>query len=271
MEKIRVFIGSGEASAVERKVLIYSIHKNTKQEVDINVFNGTHDTLERNNDAPVRINMSLRAKYKNFTEFSNYRFLIPSLCNQQGRAMFIDSDTIALADLKDIFYQDMGDNNFLVKGDAYKHTGSKRWGLSVMLLDCARTKFDLEQWLDEVDEKKYTYTDFHQMSPEFLKFHGYKIGELDPKWNDFDTYDKDTKLIHYTNLYTQPWKAPGHRYGDLWFSYLREARQKGFVTDEDINKAVLRSYVRRDLANATNSGLKYYTVELLRALKRTVF
>jgi lipopolysaccharide biosynthesis glycosyltransferase len=266
MEKIRVFIGSGEASVIERKVLIYSIRKNTSSDVEINVFNGTHDALEKNDEAPVRVNMSLRAKYKNFTEFSNYRFLIPQLCNYQGRAIFIDSDTICLTDIGELFHMDMKGNDLLAK-KGYEHAGPGRWGLSVMLIDCEKCRFNLEEYLDEVDAKKYPYTDFHQLGPEFMKYHPFKVGELSPKWNDFDNCDADTKIIHYTNLYSQPWKSPGHKHGNLWFRYFQEARNAGFISKEDIDKAILRSYVRRDLADATNSGIKYHSKELLRSIK----
>lgn len=268
MEKIKVFIGSGEASVIERKVLIYSIHKNTPEDGDVYVFNGTHDTLEKNNEPPVRINMSLRAKYRNFTEFSNYRFLIPQLCNYQGRAIFIDSDTICLGNLKDLFCQDMQGHDLLAKPDAYGDQGKARWGLSVMLMDCAKCKFDLEKYLDEVEEKKYSGTDYHQMTPAFLSHHPFSVGKLDHQWNNFDHYDAATKVIHYTNLYTQPWKEPGHKYGDLWFRYFHEARQKGYITDEDVSKAILRSYVRKDLNNPASSGVKYHFKELLKAVKR---
>lgn len=44
--RTRVFIGSGEASRIERKVLMYSLRKHAKDEVDIYVFNGTHNTVE---------------------------------------------------------------------------------------------------------------------------------------------------------------------------------------------------------------------------------
>lgn len=267
MEKVRVFIGSGEASAIERKVLIYSIRKNTKAPVDIYVFNGTHDALEKNDEPPTRINLSLRAKYKNFTEFSNYRFLIPSLCGFQGRAIFVDSDTICLADINTLFTQDLNGFDFLAKQDAYKHNGTDKWGLSVMLMDCAKTRFDLERYMDEVEAGKYNYTDYHQMTSNFLAHHPFKIGPLDPNWNDFDHYGKDTKLIHYTNLYSQPWKSPGHKFGELWFDYFKQAIAAGYVTDEDINKAILRSYVRKDLKSATNSGVKYHFNELITAIK----
>jgi lipopolysaccharide biosynthesis glycosyltransferase len=270
MEKIKVFIGSGEASAIERKVLMYSIRKHTKSDVDVYVFNGTHDALEKNDELPVRINMSLRAKYKNFTEFSNYRFLIPQLCGFKGRAIFIDSDTICLGDIGELFFQDMQGNDILAKGDAYGKIGDDRWALSVMLMNCETSKFDLEQYLDEVEQKKYTTTDYHQLSPTFLKFHPFKIGRLDSKWNDFDHYDANTRIIHYTNLYTQPWKEPGHKYGDLWFRYFAEARANGFVTDDDISKAILRSYVRKDLDKPSNSSIRYHAVALAKGIKNKI-
>jgi len=270
VEKIKVFIGSGEASVIERKVLIYSIRKNTPSDVDIYVFNGTHNALEKNDEPPVPLNMSLRVKYKNVTEFSNYRFLIPEICGYKGRALFVDSDTICLADLGKLFFQDLNDYDFIAKPNAYKHSGESKWGLSVMLMDCAKCRFDLEKYWDEIEQGKFTSTDYHQMSPTFLKHHPFKIGPLDAKWNDFDQYTPETKLIHYTNLYSQPWKAAGHKFGKLWFDYFAEARKQGYVTDDDIEKAILRSYVRTDLKNPIQSGVKYHLKELVRAIKASV-
>ncbi|NEP28176.1 MAG: glycosyl transferase, partial [Moorea sp. SIO3I6] len=69
-ERVRVFIGSGEASLVERKVSIYSLRKHSHRELDIYVFNGTHNAIEHNDDQPYLAPMSLRVKYRNTTEFS---------------------------------------------------------------------------------------------------------------------------------------------------------------------------------------------------------
>src|SRR5690348_15336892 len=102
-EMVRIFIGSGEASALERKTLIYSLRKNSKRPLDIYVFNGTHNSIERNDEPPRLAPMSLRIKYQNFTEFSLYRWLIPQLCDFQGRAIFLDSDTICLGDIGELF------------------------------------------------------------------------------------------------------------------------------------------------------------------------
>lgn len=247
MEKIKVFIGSGEASVIERKVLIYSILKNTSHDVDIYVMNGTHDSLEKNGESPVRIDMSLKAKYMNFTEFSNYRFLIPQLCNFEGRAIFMDSDTVCLGDLKELYFKEMGENDILARKESFPDGSETRWALSVMLMDCNRCRFDLDRYVLESEQEKYSYGDFHTMSPDFQKYHSFNLGELESEWNEFDRYDDQTKIVHYTNLDTQPWKYAGHEYADLWFQYLKEARKAGFVTDEDMGKAALRFYIRREI------------------------
>jgi len=191
--------------------------------------------------------MSLRVKYQNITEFSLYRFLIPQLCNYEGRAIYIDSDTICLSDIAELFDTPMNGADFLARYEAYP--GDALWALSVMLIDCERCRFDLEQIIDEIDSGLYSMTDFSLMSPRFLSHHSYNIGRLDPNWNVFDRWDDQTKLIHYTNLDTQPWKYPNHPYGELWFKYFNEALAAGVVTQKDIDLSMMRAYVRRDLLN----------------------
>jgi lipopolysaccharide biosynthesis glycosyltransferase len=246
-EKIKVFIGSGEASRLERKVAIYSLRKHTQRELDIYVLNGTHNAIELNDAEPMLAPMSLNIKYRNITEFSLYRYLIPQLCNYEGKAIYIDSDTICLTDISQLFDTSLNDCDFLAKKDAYTHQGIDLWGLSVMLINCQKCRFDLEAIYEGIAKGLYTETDFSCMSPAFLAHHSYKIGELDTQWNNFDCYDKNTKLIHYTNLYTQPWKHPNHPYGELWFTYLHEAIATGYVTPRDIELSILRSYVRQDI------------------------
>jgi lipopolysaccharide biosynthesis glycosyltransferase len=246
-ERIKVFIGSGEASRLERKVLIHSLHKHTRRGVDIYVFNGTHNSIEINDEEPVLAPMSLRVKYRNITEFSLYRFIIPEICNYQGKAIYLDSDMICLSDIGELFDVSVDNFDFIAKKDSYGKIGENLWGLSVMLINCEKCKFNLEKILDDIEKGLYSYSDFSLMSPLFLSYHNYKIGEIDPRWNVFDYYDSNTKLIHYTNLYTQPWKSANHPYGDLWFEYFNEAISCNKITEEDINLSFFRSYVRRDL------------------------
>lgn len=249
-----VFIGSGEASVLERKTLIYSIKKNTPGPVEIVVFNGTHNTIEHEGAEPILAPLSLRAKYKNITEFSNYRFLIPALRGFKGRALYLDSDMVCIGDLRDIFNVPLHDNALL--GKSFVTTaGDRRWGLSVALYDCARCHFDLDLYINEMDHGDYSYTDLQQMTLRFLKSHAFQIGEIDPNWNSYDHFDSKTKLIHYTNLHTQPWRVRGHRHGKVWFKYFREACQAGVITEDDIEKAIRRGYARQDIALGNTAGL----------------
>ena len=247
----RVFIGSGEASLLERKTLIYSLRKHSSSPLDIHVFNGTHNSIERNDEPPVPAGMSLRVKYKNFTEFSNYRFMIPELCHHEGRAIFLDSDTICLGDISELFNAPLGDGSaVLAKSEAYAGTGG--WGLSVALFECSRCRFDLDAIFDEIEQGLYSYTDLHQLTPAFQKHHPMTVGAIDPNWNVFDKYDEHTRLIHFTNLLRQPWKFPGHPSGDLWFKYFNEARAEGFITKQDVDTTKMRGYVRQDILEGNN-------------------
>jgi lipopolysaccharide biosynthesis glycosyltransferase len=254
-ERVRVFIGSGEASLLERKVAIYSLLKNTPRELDIYVFNGTHNAIELNDQEPFPAPLSLKLKYQNITEFSLYRYLIPEICNYQGKAIYIDSDTICLSDIGELLDTSLDGCDFLAKRDAYNHVNSNLWALSVMLIDCQKCHFKLETYYEEMTQGLYTYKDFACMSPTFLAHHPFEIGELNPNWNVLDRADKDTKLIHYTNLYTQPWKSPNHPYGELWFTYFREAMKAGHITQKDIELSKVRSYIRPDIMKGNSSSL----------------
>lgn len=276
-DRVVIFIGSGEASVLERKVLIHSLKKHSKRNLDIRVFNGTHDTLETEGNPPHALRLPLGIKYANITEFSNYRFLIPHLCGFKGRAIWLDSDMLCLSDIGELFDSDMKGFDLLAKENAYVERTDNEWGLSVSLFNCSTANFDVSRYFDEIEKNLYTYGDLHQMTPRFLSMHPYKIGPLNPKWNEFDFLDKDTKLIHYTNLFTQPWKYRSHPYGDIWFKYFQEARDSGYITADDIQLTLVRSYARRDLlegnswtigsyikrmASETKAGLRCFKAKL---------
>jgi len=261
---VRIFIGSGEASLLERKVLIQSMRKNTKRPLDIWVINGTHNAIERNNDVPFLTPLSLSLKYRNATEFSLYRYLIPELSNHSGRAIYMDSDMICLGDIGELFDTPMNDCDFL----AVSEYGESQWATSVMLINCESSRFNLDGIFSDIDAGLYTYADFSRFDKRFLSHRRYSIGTLDPHWNEFDHHDARTRLIHYTNLLTQPWKFPDHPFGDLWFEYFREAKAQGLVTEKDVDLSLSRAYVRQNI----NSGNSPYGLggRLLRRLTRWV-
>jgi lipopolysaccharide biosynthesis glycosyltransferase len=264
-----IFIGSGEASVLERKTLIYSIRKNTPTPVKIFVFNGTHNTIETEGAAPIPAPMSLRAKYLNITEFSNYRFLIPQLCEFKGRAIWLDSDTISFGDLNDLFNAPMNGMDLLAKPSKGPR-GDPRWGLSVALFDCERCRFDLDLYVDEISRGLYHYNDMQQMTEAFLKLHPFRLGSIDLQWNVYDELDERTQLIHYTNLHTQPWKFHGHPHGKVWFRYFKEAQESSYVTQADIETAIRRGYVRPDVRRGNTTSTRSILRNALSEAKATL-
>lgn len=252
-QTIRVFIGSGEASLLERKTLIHSLRKHTSRPLDLYIFNGTHNAIEHNDEKPVLANLPLWIKYRNFTEFSNYRWLIPEICGYAGRAIFLDSDMVCLADIAELFDADMGGCAMLAKAEAY--AGGNAWGMSNVLFDCGQCRFPVEEIFREIDAGLYSYTDLHQMTPRFLQHRPYRIGPLDPGWNSFDRLEEGTRLIHYTNLGTQPWKFPGHDHEDVWFRVFEDARKAGAISAEDVDKTRMRGFVRQDILHPERSNI----------------
>lgn len=247
---IRIFIGSGEASLLERKVLIHSLRKHASRPLDIYVFNGTHNSIEHNDEPPVLAPLPLDLKYRNYTEFSLYRYLIPEICGHAGRAIHLDSDMICLGDIAPLFDLPMHDCDL----SAVSEYGAGNWTSSVALFDCGRCRFDLRTVFAEIDAGDYTYTDFSRLAAPYLARHPLRVGALEQRWNSFDRFDDSTRLIHYTDLLSQPWKFPGHPFGSLWFRYFNEARTAGAITEDDIQKTINRGYVRPDIREGNRPG-----------------
>lgn len=236
-------------------MLIYSLRKHSQRSLDIRVFDGTNNTvITRDASEPAPLSQELQRQ--NLTEFSLYRYLIPELMNFTGKAIYLDSDMLCLSDIGELFELPVGDNDFLCT-KAYKDSsGELMWATSALLINCDRCRFDLAQIFSDIDRGLFSYTDFSQMGREFLAVHPYQIGKLNEEWNVFDQYDASTKIIHYTDLRTQPWRFRSHPYGDLWFQYFEGARMAGHVTQEDIRYSIASGYARRDLLDGNAPSLK---------------
>ena len=72
-----------------------------------------------------------------------------------------------------------------------------------MLMDCGRLDWDIERIIDEMDNEKYDY-EMLMYGLVILKEDELKFG-IPFEWNSLEHYDSGTCLIHYTDMYTQPW------------------------------------------------------------------
>lgn len=157
------------------------------------------------------------------TEFTYSRFLIPHLCNYEGKAIFMDNDMFCLpkGDLKELDDLDMTNyaircrkHNQVVKtetkmdGKPQEAYPRKNWS-SFMIMDCSKLKC----WTKEAVETKSPAW-LHRFEPILDE----QIGEIPDGWNDLDYHDGNTKICHLTTY------GPWHGWTDLpqcqlWFKY----------------------------------------------------
>ncbi|NHZ69670.1 MAG: hypothetical protein GWP20_00345 [Thermotogales bacterium] len=216
--------------------------------------------------------------------FTPSRFLPPQLMGYQGRALVIDPDVFALADVWELLSRDMKGKAILCRPKSGNKGKRGCLATSVMLLDCAK----LEHWrfdaqFDAMFEGKRDY-----MKWVCLKYEDPQtIGFFESEWNDFDHLTGQTKMLHTTKRKHQPWKTglpidyrpadsfrvfpPRHwirrarrslfgdygllgRYGShpdpkqeqFFFGLVRECLEQGVVTETQLRDAMAQNHLRHD-------------------------
>ncbi len=135
--------------------------------------------------------------------FTPLRFMPPEAMGYQGRALVIDPDIFAVADVCELLERDMGGKAILCR----RRAGWKKktaWASSVMLLDCEKlAHWRCEAQFREMFDGTRDYADWIGLRLEEPD----SIGVLENEWNDFDKLTEETRLLHNTRRWTQPWKT----------------------------------------------------------------
>lgn len=155
------------------------------------------------------------------TGFTNYRYAVPALTGNAGRAIYNDVDQIYLSDPAELFDMDMHGKGVLGIDD--RET-------SVMLIDCARMA---EVW--QLGETQTLQKHKHYRG---LAHAAGLWGHMPAVWNarDHEYVPGESRLLHFTILHTQPWEPFPElmRYrpnanGSVWTGLEREADAAGFT------------------------------------------
>jgi hypothetical protein len=190
---IRVFVGTdGDIHADAERVLEYSIRTNTVEEVEI---------------------AFMRPGWKvGCTGFTTHRYLVPRLCDFEGFAIYLDVDMIVLGDLSELWsYRQAG-----------KWCTTRPTEDAVSVIDCSAFR-DLpsEASLQAPTAKTACIA---QIGDRYE-------ASIPEAWNVCDRLTDDARLVHYTDLATQPWR-PYRPHRDpgatlLFFDYLWRANADG--------------------------------------------
>jgi hypothetical protein len=121
------------------------------------------------------------------TGFTNYRWAIPYLCDYQGYAIYLDVDMVLCADIAELYeYRKPG---------KWVCNGQKE-GDCVSVIDCSAVSLTPNQIKSE---RKWVIR--QQLKGIYDK-------SIPDEWN---SWDSPGKLIHFTDLRTQPWLKEGHK------------------------------------------------------------
>lgn len=238
VEPMRVYVGAAERELLPLRVLEHSLRKHASRPLRVIPMIDVPVPEPKDEDDRAR------------TPFSFYRFVIPKLAGYRGRALYLDSDMLAFADVAELFDIPFGDRKVLVtdqgdwrpeawKDDTWFHPGRQ---MSVMALDCERLDWDVEDVIAGLDEDRYTYSellkDMCLVGPDEI------ADGLPPEWNHLERYEPGTtKLLHYTVIHTQPWKFAGNPLGHLWMAAFEEAVLAGAVPRHEIELCVEKGHV----------------------------
>ena len=214
---IRVFIGFDTVETVAYHVLAHSIQARSSEPVSI-----TPLMLSQLKGVMTRERHELQS-----TDFSFSRFLVPSLCDFEGWALFMDCDMLMVDDIARLW--DLRDDRHAVMCVHHNHVPEettkfldqpqtrfekKNWS-SVMLLNCARCTALTPDYVNAASGLELHR--FHWLESEGL------IGEIPRRWNHLVDYDapvpaNEISNLHYTigGPYFEDYRRCG--YADLWWA-----------------------------------------------------
>ena len=247
-EAIRVFVGTDRSQFLAVKVLEHSIKRHTDAEVEVTPML----------DLPVPEPQDPRNGQR--TGFSYSRFCIPKLAGYRGRAIYMDADMLVFRDIRELWELPFDGARVVIQREV-KHNDetTRKFGAprerikqcAVMLLDCGRLDWDIERIVQEMDDGRYDYAG--------LMYHLCILAEDDIRygvpfeWNSLEHHDAQTRLIHYTDMATQPWVSPFNRNGHLWFDEVRTMLRNGSLTMAEVEKEIELGHFRPSLVR----DLKY--------------
>jgi hypothetical protein len=212
--------------------LEYSIKKVTPMAVEVTPIDDREIPIPQN------------PKNRSRTGFSFSRFHIPALCGYRGRAIYMDADMQVFRDLTELWTLPMEGSHLAYADQPVK--GGRKPQFSVLLMDCEALKWDVKEIIAGLDEGRYTYEDLMYtccILPEERK-----KTLLPTEWNSLERYEPGrTRLLHYTDMTTQPWVSKSNWNGKLWYTALREAVDEGFIRRDELYDAVAKGNVSPDL------------------------
>lgn len=186
---LKVFIGYDPNETVAYHVLAHSILRHASGPISI---------------TPLKLDqlpMTRERTPTQSTEFSFSRFLVPWLCGYRGKALFMDCDMLARADISELFNVRYSEPVCVVKHDYTPKVGNK-------FLDQVQTNYQKKNWSSVMlfnNDMCRSLTPAVVNRATGLYLHQFmwaeEVGSLDKDFNHLvGEYppNPDAKIVHYT-------------------------------------------------------------------------
>jgi len=284
-----VFIQTNHKQIVGALVAEYALRRNSQHndKFDVRIMNTNDYPFFKAREGQLYLRDGVKRTWLNedLQSFTPTRFMPPELMGYKGRAVVIDPDIFAIADIWELLSRDMQDKAIMCRPrSGTKGIIDRCLASSVMLLDCEK----LSHW--KVEEQFNAMFDFKR---DYMPWICLRMEDRDTislfenEWNDFDKLTPRTKMLHVTRRKTQPWKAglpidwrPAerfrlfppvawlmrarrHLFGEyallgkykehpdknqehFFFGLLKECMDKGIVTEDMLREEMRLNHVRHD-------------------------
>jgi lipopolysaccharide biosynthesis glycosyltransferase len=241
-EVIRIFVGADRSQEKAIDVLEYSIRRHTSRAVEV------HRMIDLHVPTPKDPRNAQR------TGFSFSRFCIPKLAGYRGKAIYMDADMLVFRNVEELWELEFNNHLVLVQQElggtdasrSKENAPTKRVKqCAVMLLDCSRLQWDIAEIVGGLDRGEYSY---EQLMSELCIVPEGNVGYSVPfTWNSLEHFDDQTRLLHFTDMGTQPWVSTRNGNGDLWLAELRDMLSTGAFTMKQIEQEIKLGYFRPSL------------------------
>ncbi|MBO5374465.1 MAG: 1-acyl-sn-glycerol-3-phosphate acyltransferase, partial [Clostridia bacterium] len=291
---IPIFYACDDAFVKYTIVSLRSMIENASKEFDYKIYILNTNISEEMQDALYALsNDNFEVIFTNVTEYlenvnkelpirhyysktTYYRFFISEMFPEYDKAIYIDSDTIVLGDISELYNTEIGDcyvgachEQAMEQVDVYGTYAERVVGVSrhnffnagLMLINTKqfREKQVLKRFIYHLGEYNFVVTQDEDYLNLICKDHVYW---LDQKWNTELTdgleysYDyRDAYILHYI-MVNKPWHYTDCRGADIYWSYA----EKTSVCD--MLRAELEAYTDEQRANDKASAENLYQMAI---------
>jgi hypothetical protein len=238
---IDVFVGADRSQLLAVAVLEHSIKRHTGRLVRVSPL------IDLDLPEPRDLRQGSR------TNFSFARFAIPELKGYAGRAIYLDADMLVFRDIGELWDIPFDGASIVIQEELPEHAvvdgkagapAKRVKQCSVMLVDCAKAQWDAAAIIAGLDGR-YTYEELMYdlcILPEDQVRYAVPFA-----WNSLEHYDSETRLIHYTDMDTQPWASTENRLGHLWLDEVRLMLVTGALGRSDLQREIDLGHFRPSL------------------------